>query len=117
MEVVSARKRKRKKKCLGQPLCNKNGHPTIPKVKKISFLLPLPIVEGMRHVLVRPTPHGHGSLLLLLMMLLLLLLAARLELIRKMLLHRRRVHAVILLLPLLLRRAVQVAERVGRLQG
>ena len=93
------------------------GHPTILS-QNFSFLLPMPIIEGMRHVLVRPISRGHGRLLLLLMMLLLLLLlAARLELVGEMLLHRRRVHAVILLLPLLLCRAVQVAERVGRLHG
>ena len=92
------------------------GHPTILS-QNFSFLLPMPVVEGIRHVLVRPISHGHGCLLLLLMLLLLLLLAARLELVRKMLLHRRRVHAVILLLPLLLCRAIQVAKRVGRLHG
>ena len=72
----------------------------------------MPIVERIRHVLVRPSYHSRGGLLLLL-----LLLAARLKLVREMLLHRRCVHAVILLLPLLLCRAVQVAKRVWRLQG
>lgn len=104
---------------LGPAAVQKNmGHPTILS-QNVSSLLPMPVVEGMRHVLVRPISRGHGRLLLLLMMmlLLLLLLAARLELVREMLLHRRRVHAVILLLPLLLCRAIQVAERVGRLHG
>lgn len=107
MKVVTAKEGEKEKNAWACRYAKKNGPSYHPESKLFFFLLPMPVVEGIRHVLVRPSSHGHRSLLgMLLLVLLLLLMAARLELVREVLLHRRRVHAVVLLLPLLLCRTV-----------